>query len=418
MIRVNQMIDCGGGQIVVREAGFGDVGSIQSLFFRVYQGKYPVDFAMDPQVLQAEMADSEHHLWLVAEDPRAENKLLGAVMFCVDQANRLGKAAGSVVDAAARNRGIGSALLKSGVKYLIDEKNLIDVIYGTTRTVNEGPSKMVADVGFYKMGLFPNAVQVESPEHHNLDVFLTKEALASRRRKPYLFGPFFEIYSIVRKQLKLERPYIVTERAPLKLSAQKIPFKINSDEKDVVLKFRLFQEQKRLSNSFFPFHMPKWILESEDGGTEVFIWYGGMGKQALIVGYRTDHVNVHDILDSAAFALQSVGAAYVELLVDAYDYMLQQEAYTAKYIPSAYFPAMRLAEDGLRDDYFVLSRTFRILDFTNAVVTAENYPFLQAYLKCYNDLYIKPRRSYSNTDEKTRMRSEIVDKNEISEIGL
>jgi hypothetical protein len=82
----------------------------------------------------------------------------------------------------------------------------------------------------------------------------------------------------------------------------------------------------------------------------------------------------------------------VELLVDAYDYITQQEAYTAKYIPSAYFPAMRLSNDGLRDDFFVVTRTFQILDFTTTTVMTENYPYLQAYMNFYNALYIEPMR--------------------------
>lgn len=131
-------------------------------------------------------------------------------------------------------------------------------------------------------------------------------------------------------------------------------------------------------------------MSTEDGGTDVFIWYGGVGQQASILGYRSDRVNKHDLLDSVAIELQNAGAAYVELLVDAYDYVIQQEAYTARFIPSAYFPAMRLSHDGKRDDYFVLSRTFRLLDFSSTVVTGDNFKFLKAYLRSYHDLYIAP----------------------------
>ncbi len=399
MNRINEKHDFLGESILIREAEFSDVKKIQELFLLVYNSKYPMDFGLDPKVLQAEIADTQHYLWLVAEG-RSRGKIAGAVMFNFDLQNRLGKAAGGVVAPKYQHKGLGTALLKIGVEYLTKKNNLVDVIYGTTRTVSEGPSRMALEVGFHKMGLFPNAVQVENLEHLNLDIYLAQGALQKRRKKPYLFTPFYEVYNIARKQLKLERAYMVTERAPLKLSRQKLSFKLNRDEKEVVLKFRHYSEQKRLSNSFFPFHMPNWLLASEDGGSEVFIWYGGVGKQASILGYRTDRVNIHDLLDSVAYALQNQEAAYVELLVDAYDYTLQQEAYTARYIPSAYFPAMRLADDGQRDDYFVLSRTFRLLDFTGAFVSEENYPFLQAYLRCYNDLYIQPILGSSHSDKK------------------
>jgi hypothetical protein len=205
-----------------------------------------------------------------------------------------------------------------------------------------------------------------------------------------LFSKFFDLYQIPKRILGLESSVLVTERAPLALSRKKISLRVVKDSPEAASKFRHYQESRRISNSFFPFHAPNWILSTDDGGTEVFIAYEMHGRQACIVGYRTDHVNIHDLLDSIAVALQGAGADYVELLVDAYDYGLQQAAYTARYIPSAYFPAMRLADDGLRDDFFVLSRTFRLLDFTGAVVTGDNFDFLQAYLRCYYELYIQP----------------------------
>ncbi len=389
MKRINEEIQINGEAIQIKEAVTSDVKKIQDLFMQVYNGQYPMEYAVDPNVLKAELFDCQHYLWLIAQD-KSRKKIMGAVMFNFDLQNRLGKAAGGVVAPKFQHKGLGSALLKTGVEYLTKKTDMVDVIYGTTRTVSEGPSRMAMDVGFHKMGLFPNAVQIDNLEHLNLDIYLADRALKKRRKKPYLFTPFYEVYNIARKHLGLEQAYTVTERAPLKLSKQKILFKLIKDEREVVLKFRHYSEQKRLSNSFFPFHMPNWLFASSDGGTEVFIWYGGVGKQASILGYRTDRVNIHDLLNSVALELQNQGAAYVEMLVDAYDYTLQQEAYTARYIPSAYFPAMQLANDGQRDDYFVLSRTFRLLDFTGSFVSEENYPFLQAYLRCYNELYIQP----------------------------
>lgn len=389
MKRIEEKHELKGEFFLIREAEAADVSKIQQLFLVVYNSKYPLEFGMDQKVLQAEIADVDHYLWLVAEE-EGTGKLAGAIMFSFEPTHRLGKAAGAVVTPSRQHKGLGSRLLKSGVEYLTTQKNLVDVVYATTRTASEGPSRMVNEVGFKKMGLFPNAVEIETMEHLNLDIYLTDQAMKRRRKKPYLFRPFFEVYNTARKQVGLERAYMVTERAPLKLDRYKILFTVNKDEREVVLKYRHYVENQRLSNSFFPFHMPNWILSSDDGASEVFVWYGGVGKHASIMGYRTDRVNIHDLLDSVAHSLQLHGAAYVELLVDAYDYMLQQAAYTARFIPSAYFPALKLGNDGKRDDFFVLSRTFRLLDFTGAYVSKENFPFLQAYLRCYYDLYIQP----------------------------
>ncbi|MFI5360363.1 MAG: GNAT family N-acetyltransferase [Elusimicrobiota bacterium] len=391
MERIRERQNISGRNIVFREAGLPDAPLIRTLFETIYQGKYPLEFGTNVELMLAEIGDPAHHLWLVAEDEK-ERRLAGAMMFVFDPKNRMGKACGGVVLPEYRHYGLGSNMLKKGVRFLTKGPEPVDVIYGTSRTVSEGPSKMVAEAGFHKMGFFPNAVQIEELEHLNLDVYLTPKALKSRRRNPYLFTPFYDIYAIARRQLGLERAHLVNERGPLTLSKKKIVLNVVKDSKKTIELFRLYMEQKRISNSFFPFHKPNWLLSSEDGGTDVFIWYGGVGKQASILGFRTDRVNIHDLLDSVAGALQRSGASYVELLVDAYDYMSQREAYAAKYIPSAYFPAMRLASDGLRDDYFVVSRTFQIIDFTSSYVTPENLPYLKAYMRFYNDLYIEPMK--------------------------
>jgi hypothetical protein len=392
--RIREVHEFSGRRIIFRDARAADAPAIRELFERIYKGKYPLEFGTNIDVLKSEIGDPEHHLWLVSSDEK-ERVLAGAMLFICDPVNRMGKAGGGVVLPEYRHYGLGSTMLKKGVRYLTKGADLVDVIYGTSRTVSEGPSKMVAEAGFYKMGFFPNAVQIEELEHLNLDVYLTPKALKSRRQKPYLFTPFYDIYAIARRQLKLERAHLVTERGPLTLSKKKIVLNVVKDSKRTVELFDRYKEQKRISNSFFPFHKPNWLLSSEDGGTDVFIWYGGVGKQASILGFRTDRVNIHDLLDAVAGALQRSGASYVELLVDAYDYLSQREAYAAKYIPSAYFPAMRLASDGRRDDYFVVSRTFQIIDFTSSYVMQENLPYLKAYLRFYNQLYIDPMKRSS-----------------------
>ena len=388
MSRVNDKLESAGGRsLVIREAVVADANAIRALFTQIYGGKYPLPFGSDPGVLMGELADSEHYLWIVTEDA---GKLIGTMMFAMDPKNRMSKSGGGTVLPEYRKDGLASRMLRLGIKYLTEEAKIVDVLYGTSRTISEGPSRMVADAGFHKLGIFPNAVQIEDLEHLNLDIFLTPAALEQRRKKPYLTAPFFEIHKIARGQLDLERAYLVTEREPLKISGKKMAFKLVDDERHVIEMFRKYSAENRISNSFFPFHAPNWMLSSEDGGTDFFVWQGGVGKQASIMGFRTDHVNLHEMLDSVALTLQKSGVAYVELLVDAYDYIIQQHAYTAKFIPSAYFPALRLASDGLRDDYLVVSRTFQILDFTRSTVTTDGLPYLEAYMKFYKQLYIDP----------------------------
>ena len=391
MARVNLTRRFGGRIVTVREARPGDAPAILDLFARIYKGKYPLDFGTDPVVLRAEIADPARSLWLVASADGSPAPV-AAMQFLIDPDNRMGKAGGGVVVPERRRSGLGTTMLKRGIRFLTRESRVADVVYGTSRTVSEGPSRMVAEAGFRRLGLFPNAVHIEQLEHLNLDVYLTERALSRRRRTPYLYGPFAPIYAVARRQLGLERAHVVTERDPLSLSRSRVELRYDADPRRAAELFARFRAQRRIANSFFPFHSPNAVLSALDGGADVFLWNGGVGKQTMILGFRSDYATAHDLLDAVALAVQRSGAAYVEMLVDAYDYILQQEAYTAKYIPSAYFPAMRLAGDGQRDDYFVVSRTFQIVDFSGAYVARESLPYLKSYMRSYQDLYIAPLR--------------------------
>ncbi len=378
-----------GHEVRIREAADKDISNIQALYALVYQGRYSMEFATNPSKLQAQLDRPEQHLLLVAEDPNRQG-LVGSILFSMDGAHRLGKAAGVVVDPDYRSGGLGGAMLSLGTKYLAEDAALVDVMYATSRTVGEAPSRIVAEAGYQQVGLFPNAVQVENMEHLNLDVYLTTRALPKRRKKPFIFKPYHETYEIARKRLGFEKAQVVSEYGSPKLNPQPMEFEVVTDEAAAVARFRELAAEKRLANSFFPFHSPNLIFRSSNGHTEVFVSLKGRHRQAAILGYRTDVVDIENVLDSVARALHKQGASYVEFLVDAHDYRLQQQAFTARYIPSAYFPAMRLGSDGLRDDVIIVSRTFSLLDFTGSVMKGDNLKYLKAYFRHYHELYIEP----------------------------
>ncbi len=378
-----------GKQVVIREATEKDVPEIQALYALVYQGRYSMEFATNPSKLEAQLANPEGYLLLVAEDP-ARAGLVGSILFSIDAAHRLGKTAGVVVDPDYRRGGLGGEMLKLGTHYIAEDAAMVDVMYATSRTVGEAPSRIVAEAGYHQVGLFPNAVQVESMEHLNLDVYLTTRALPKRRKKPFIFKPYHETYEIARRRLGFERAQVVSEYATLKLNPVPMELEVVTDETVAISRFRELSLEKRLANSFFPFHSPNLIFRCPSGHTEVFVSLKGRHRQAAILGYRTDMVDIQDVLDSVARALHRHGASYVEFLIDSHDYRLQQQAFTARYIPSAYFPAMRLGADGLRDDVIIVSRTFSLLDFTGSVLKGDNLKYLKAYFRHYHELYIKP----------------------------
>src|SRR5262249_35760076 len=150
-----------------------DIDGIQGLYREVYDGKYPQEFANDRNRLALELADRAAFLWIVAEDA-ATGRIAGAIQYRFDARHRRGKAAGVAVLPAYRSKGIGAGLLTLGIEKLTRELGVADVVYATTRTVNEAPSRAVAEAGYRPLGVFPNAVQVETFEHLSLDVYLTE----------------------------------------------------------------------------------------------------------------------------------------------------------------------------------------------------------------------------------------------------
>ncbi len=372
---------------LLREAQPQEANLIKGMFDFVYNGKYPES---DLQDLDNEIADQEHHLCMVAE-ARPEGRIVGCVVVKLDLANRIGKGGRALVLPEYRKCGLAGAMLRLQVEYLCDQARVLDLVYGTSRTISPGPMRMAAEGGMTQFGLFPNAIQIETMEHLNLDVHLSPDAIARRRTRPAILPAFKRIYELGMHQLGVQESPNVVQIPPLPPSRRFLPLPLwNDDAADIAARYARYTEEERIAQSFFPFHAPNAILASEDGGTEVFVWHEGSGKRAAIVGYRSDRKNVHEILRAVAGSMEARGAAYLEVLVPAADTLAQQAAYAARFIPCAYFPAMRLARDGMRDDFFVLSRTFRLLDFSDVVISPLNAEFLRAYLAGYYELYIEP----------------------------
>ncbi|WP_338849150.1 GNAT family N-acetyltransferase [Massilia sp. W12] len=371
----------------LREARIAEAGLIKGMFDFVYNGKYP-DEELD--ALAAEICDQQHNLCVVAVS-QPEGRIVGCIMIKIDPQHRIGKGGRGLVLPEYRRCGLAGATLKLAIDFLCHEAKCVDLVYGASRTVSPGPMRMAAEGGMVQFGLFPNAVQIESMEHLNLDVYLNPDSIARRRARPAIIPAFKRIYELGMHQLGVQEDANLVQLPPLPPARRNLPLPIwNDNPQDVIARFSRYSEEDRIALSFFPFHDPNAILATDDGGTEVFIWYEGSGKRAAIVGYRSDRKNVQEILLSAAQSMEARGAAYLEVLAPAADPLMQQAAYAARFIPCAYFPAMRLARDGLRDDFFVLSRTFRLLDFSGVVISPLNAEFLRAYLHGYYELYIEP----------------------------
>ena len=92
------------------------------------------------------------------------------------------------------------------------------------------------------------------------------------------------------------------------------------------------------------------------------------------------------LLESIAKASEKLGAKYLEALASAYDPLIQAQLWQADFIPSAWFPAARLSDDdGKREDYLAVSRSFVPMHFKGLKLTKESKPYLLEYFKAYSD---------------------------------
>ncbi len=389
-LRIHQVITVPDNQITLREARIADAAGIRKLFDVVYQGKYPLDSGSSNDVITFELGHPDQFLWVVAE-LTDDASLVGCMSVKINTEHRLGKAGSGVVLPAYRHYGLAASMLKMQFHYLTQTNPCLDVIYGTTRTISESPMRMVAEAGCKQMGILPNAVHIKDLEHLNIDVFMTNRALKARRKMSQLFRPFEWIYHLAAQEFDLEIPDTVIEALPVARGKKSEQFTVLKDTEKVAERFQMAIKNKTISPCFSPFDDPNWLLSTPDGQAEIFVYYSAAGKQATIIAYCARQAdNLHHLFSSAANVLDEEGAAYVEILVSAHDLLNQQYAYAARYLPSAYLPAFMLSSDGFRDDYLILSRTFRQLDFTDAHISERNVKFLRCYLSSYYQLYIQP----------------------------
>ena len=155
----------------------GDIFQISQLYFDVYQGTYPDPLMKDFSLIQS-FIQSPEGFWFIAKDTNGE--IIGSVLACYDEENLIAKAFGAVVRTEARGQGVMEDLLAYGIDYLRKHTIGVDVIYSTTRTVNEAAQTLTEKLGFKKLGIMPNAHRTNEYETHCLAAIISPEALEKR----------------------------------------------------------------------------------------------------------------------------------------------------------------------------------------------------------------------------------------------
>jgi len=377
----------GQGEIIVRLARVQDMRRIQMLYAEVYGGSYSITIVTDKEKMRSAIEDNEYY-WLVAE---CKGRIVGSLVYAVNLQYRNSKAFGAVVSQEFRKLNLAYTMMKLILDDITKAKDLVDLVYATTRTANYAPQKLTESLGFIKLGIFPNTHKVQDNETHCLTAYFTEGALQRRRKRPVIIPEVEPFYEIVRRQIALDKPQVKHVKGMYSDHKQKIP--LLNFEAITAPEFVKNRYRKMKHNSFFehivmPFHDPNLILITPDQGTEVYLTYNQKDKYSVVVGGVTNEGSFTVVLESIAQKVSQMGMAYVEVIIDSYSPAEQRDAMDARFIPSAYFPcAKRMGNK--RYDCIVFSRTFDILDFRNVKIISLYKNFLREYLKLWRENYIE-----------------------------
>ena len=100
----------------------------------------------------------------------------------------------------------------------------------------------------------------------------------------------------------------------------------------------------------------------------------------------TDSMSLGAMLDQGAAHLEGMGVRYLEVLIDGANAERVAEAMAARFLPSAYFPAMRWDAAGKSArDYVVLSRSLAVLDFRGLVLQPAYADYLKEYFRLWRE---------------------------------
>ena len=385
----------GGPEIRIRSAKADDARRIQVLYTEIYGANYPIQIVFDAALMRKAI-ESSHYFWLVGEH---NGRIIASLIYEISAEQRLAKALGAVVSRDYRKHNLANTMMKLILDKITKEEQLVDVVYATTRTVSTAPQQMTRTMGFVPLGIFPNAHKVFEHETHCLSAYYLPQAWKERKTPVRLLknaAPFFWLTAkgLAKKGLEPGKPKIDRVNYGSSAGSRKptpetslINFELVRAPNFALERFKKFGNAGVFSNWYVPFHQPNLLLISTDQKTEIYVHHGERDRYAVITGGRSELSNLSLILNSASQALLGLNVSYIETLVDAYSPELQWQAMHARFLPSAYFPAMRRVGKK-RWDYIVFSRSFDMLDFRNVTLMPAYRGFLREYLKIWQELYI------------------------------
>ena len=364
-----------------------DIFQISQLYFDVYQGTYPdplmKDFALIRQFIQ-----SEAGFWFVTKD---QGKIIASVLTAYDKENLIAKAFGAVVRNEYRQRGIMEELLAYGINYLREKTGGVDVIYSTTRTVNEAAQTLTEKLGFKKLGIFPNAHRTNDYETHCLAAIVYPEALEKRNKNYMIHHEVASLYDIVQNEVGMGVLETIIPDKPSKVLVEPGDLEVVKSPKFVTYRYEHLKNEKQLEFEFFPFHQPNLVIMTPDQSVELFCHLSSVDGYCVIVGGKMPgNLNFTELFLRSNKLLRDAGARYIEVIARADRPKILESILRAKFIPCGLFPAFQKVGDR-RHDFVVFSRSFEIFDFQNVRLKGLNQIYLEEYYNAWKRMSLNPK---------------------------
>lgn len=375
-----------GAHIVMQRATEEDMDDLKAVYYAAYGGRYTLAEVNDRDKMRWCLNDP-NYLWLInrLKTDEGMSGIVCSVIFVVDPRHRIGKTFAGVVHPDFRGQKMMIKTVQRGRDFLVHESQACDLMYAVVRTfVSATFHTDLASIGFVDLGIFPNVRKVKYYETHGFKVYFGPDVLEKRRPQPEIIAPVARLYDIVRARLNLEAARVVdVELEPRpRIDNYKMVMERSSE-----VEWEYYKERDAggLRFDFYPFHYPLVKLYTKDQTVAAYLFYQEIDGYASLLGLRSSGDAIVRDLASASEYAESLGVKYLEMLVSAYDPLMQRLVYEAGFLPCAYWPAAAVGQDGLRHDYVITSNAFVPPHFKGLKLTKETRPYLQAYYKIYTD---------------------------------
>ncbi|MFA5479701.1 MAG: GNAT family N-acetyltransferase [Candidatus Muiribacteriota bacterium] len=399
----NLILTYSGVDYNLRKAGYEDAPEIMDLYNTLYRGYYTIDFCTNAQKY-FEAVESDDILWLVLEK---KGKIYASVFWKVNSECRFAKVAGAAVRPETRGNSIMTDMARIGTDFCFYNTDYIDLIYSTTRTNQPAPQKVLKSIGYECIGILPNVVKTKQFETHSIMVKYKDGIIRSKRKEQNILSEIQPFYSLVKDIYNFDENINVIslpEKKQLKLREIQFEAIYHPGKANELFKKRI--KQFNFTDRFF-LQEPNLVLYNEDFNIEVFIRWIDEEKQANIIWLNYENRNWYNILNSITNFCYNLNIRYFEILIDAWDTKKQKAAIDAKFVPSAYFPALFFNKhNNERRDAVVFVRSFEILDFSEIYAEGIAGEFLKEFYKSWEKVYIG--NFFKNLSDKSKKNEERV----------